>query len=203
MPRPDKHRGALVAGAGRSLQINGYASTSIAALLEGANAANGSLYHHFPGGKKDLALTALEVAALAVDRSLAEALERTPDPGAAVEAWIDALIRQLERDPLAGCPVAPTAVEGAATDEDLRLAAHAAFERWRTRLEGALEGPRAATTARVVLSAIEGALLLDRTARSTENLKALRASVRSLVEMPSPSHGDDPRSGETAGGPAC
>ena len=63
MPRPDRHRAELVAAAGRLLRRQGYSNTSVTDLLQAAGATNGSLYHHFPRGKEDLARAAIDVAA--------------------------------------------------------------------------------------------------------------------------------------------
>jgi TetR/AcrR family transcriptional repressor of lmrAB and yxaGH operons len=182
VPRPDRHREPLVAAAATSLRQRGYAATSVGEVLRQADATNGSLYHHFPGGKADLADAALTAAGAAVDRALATALERSPTPAAAVRGWIDALIAGLRGDPRDGCPIATPAVELSATNERLRATAAAAFARWTRTLADGLGGDEAALrTARVVLAAIEGALLLDRIARTTDNLEAVRDGVPDLL----------------------
>ena len=40
-------------------QTQGYHGTGVSEILERARAPKGSLYHHFPGGKEELAITAL------------------------------------------------------------------------------------------------------------------------------------------------
>lgn len=188
MPRPDRHREALLTAAGHLLRRRGYAATTAADVLAGAGATNGSLYHHFPGGKQELARAALDAAGEHVEAGLRAALARAPEVATAVERWVGELVTALEEDPLDGCPVAPTAVEAAALGEALRVSAADAFARWTSALAEALEpalGPVAATArARVLLSTIEGALLLDRTAGGTAHLRAVRGSLRTLVDAP-------------------
>lgn len=179
MPRPDRHREPLVAAAATALRRQGYAGTSVGAVLEAAGATNGSLYHHFPSGKAGLAQAAIEASAARIDGLLRAALAHAP-PAAALRLWIDGLENELRRDPRDGCPIGTPAVELAATDDGLREVAAAAFALWTATLTDALDGDE--TTARVVLSAIEGALLLDRTARGTEHLAALRRTVGRLVD---------------------
>jgi len=185
VPRPDRHRAELVAAAGRLLRRQGYSGTSISELLQAAGATNGSLYHHFPSGKEDLARAAIDTAADQVEAALHETFDSTNDPVAATQSWIDTMIANLELDPRDGCPVAPTAMDTVGISEPLRLAAAAAFERWSDVLEQTLARTRdprtAAAQARVLLSAIEGALLLDRTAHATTNLQALRNAVPVLL----------------------
>ena len=185
MPRPDRHRDDLVAATGQLLRRQGYAGTSVSDFLDAAGAANGSLYHHFPGGKEELASAAIEAAAEQVETALLSAFDGTDDVVVAAQRSIDGMIAAFEADPRDGCPVAPTAVDAAGISEPLRLAAAAAFARWSGVFEHALRRTRdadtAAAQARVLLSAIEGALLLDRTSHGTEHLKALRDAVPTLL----------------------
>jgi TetR/AcrR family transcriptional repressor of lmrAB and yxaGH operons len=185
VPRPDRHRADLVAATGRLLRRRGYSGTTVNDFLEAAGAANGSLYHHFPGGKEELASTAIEAAAEEVEAALLSAFDGTDDVVVAVQRSIDGMIAAFEVDPRDGCPVAPTAVDAAGISEPLRLAAAAAFARWSGVFERALARNRDAETAagqaRVLLSAIEGALLLDRTSHGTEHLEALRDALPMLL----------------------
>jgi TetR/AcrR family transcriptional regulator, lmrAB and yxaGH operons repressor len=188
MARPDRHRAALLAATGQLLRRQGYAGTSVNDFLDAADATNGSLYHHFPRGKEELAHAAIDAAAEQVQDALLAAFDATEDPVAAAQHSIDGMIAAFEADPRDGCPVAPTAIDAAGISEDLRLAAAAAFARWSGVFEHALRRSRDADTAvaqaRVLLSAIEGALLLDRTSHGTTHLKALRDALPTLLAIP-------------------
>jgi len=52
--RSDATRDALVASARRLFGSRSYAEVSLAEIVESSNVTKGALYHHFPGGKKDL-----------------------------------------------------------------------------------------------------------------------------------------------------
>ena len=175
----------MVAATGQLLRRRGYSGTSVSDFLDAAGAANGSLYHHFPGGKEELASAAIEAAAEQVEAALQSAFEATDDVVVAAQRSIDVMIAAFEADPRDGCRVAPTALDAAGISEPLRLAAAAAFARWSSVFERALARTRDADTAAaqalVLLSSIEGALLLDRTSHSTEHLKALRDAVPTLL----------------------
>jgi TetR/AcrR family transcriptional repressor of lmrAB and yxaGH operons len=187
VPRPDLHRAALIAAAARLLRRQGYAATGLSDILVAAGAPNGSLYHHFPGGKEELAIAAVSASAAAVQGALVVAVEEEPDVGAALERWIGGLIAGLEAEPRDGCPVAPVALEAAVVSEPLRRVSAAAFAAWVAVIAEALAAHRDRTVAlrqaRVALSAVEGALLLDRTARSTEHLAALCDDIGALVRL--------------------
>ena len=185
VPRPDRHRADLVAATGQLLRRRGYSGTSVSDFLDAAGAANGSLYHHFPGGKEELASAAIEAAAEQVEAALLSAFDATDDVVIGAQRSIDGMIAAFEADPRDGCPVAPTAFDAAGISEPLRIAAAAAFARWLGVFEHALARTRdpdtAAAQARVLLSAIEGALLLDRTSQGTANLQALRDAIPMLL----------------------
>lgn len=185
--RPDRHRPQLVAAATALLRRQGYAATSVGDVLAASGATNGSLYHHFPGGKEDLARAAVDTVGGQIEAGLRHVLaEADGDLLGALRTWIDGLVAALEDDPRNGCPVAPTAIEAAGISESLRESAAGAFGRWTAALEEALAAAGrpdadAAARARVLLAAIEGALLLDRTAQTTEHLRALRAALPALL----------------------
>lgn len=190
MPRPDRHRADLVAATIQLLRRQGYLGTSLTEFLRAADATNGSLYHHFPGGKEELARAAIDAVAAQVEAALQRTLDATDDIASATQTWIDGLIAALESDPRDGCAVTPTAIEAASISEPLRMTAAAAFARWSDVFERSLARTRdadmASAQARVLLSSIEGALLLDRTAHGTSHLEALRAAVPVLLVREQP-----------------
>ncbi|MGV7591984.1 TetR/AcrR family transcriptional regulator, partial [Mycobacterium kansasii] len=49
----------LVVAMGELLRRQGYGATTVKQLTEAAGATMGSLYHHFPGGKPEVAAAAL------------------------------------------------------------------------------------------------------------------------------------------------
>ncbi len=83
----------------------------------------------------------------------------------------------------AGCPVVAVAVESPEDGPDLRDAALAAFERWRSALARGLEASgieatRANELGTLVIAAFEGGLILSRTYRSLAPLDSVRRELR-------------------------
>lgn len=186
MPRPDHSRKQLVAATARLLQRQGYAATSVADILRTSGATSGSLYHHFPGGKEQVATAALRASAAVVEGELLRAMHSGYRVAEAVQGWVAGRARELDGDPSAGCPVAPTALEAAHASEALRSEADRAFTRWSEVLRDALvaEGrgvAEAEATATMVLAAVEGALLLSRTAGTADALWSLSERIPTLL----------------------
>jgi TetR/AcrR family transcriptional repressor of lmrAB and yxaGH operons len=185
VPRPDQSRDRLVATAATLLRRRGYAAMATTDVLRDSGVTSGSLYHHFPAGKEDLAVAALEASTQAVEQQLISVLAAHRSTAAALRDWLGQLAAALDADIRDGCPVAPTALESVHASERLRVAAARAFECWAAPLSqhlqvGGWPAGQAREVALVVLSVIEGALLISRT---TGNTEALTAAGRQLVAL--------------------
>ncbi|WP_109505298.1 TetR/AcrR family transcriptional regulator [Nocardioides speluncae] len=162
----------------------GVAATSMRDIVDHGGAPRGSIYHHFPGGKQQLALEATEFAgdfiASLLDALAAEAPEAAVDKF--VGYWRSALTEKEFQD---GCPVASAAVSGTETPE-ARAAAGRAFGRWedilaRALTERGVPAARAGSLATLVIAAVEGALIMARAQRSDEPLRAVATELRGLL----------------------
>lgn len=167
------------------LQRCGVLGTVFADVLADSGAPRGSVYHHFPGGKAQLAEEATRYAGDAIGQSL----QATLVEGDLVDAldrisgfWLAAV---QESDFDAGCAVAAGALDPE-PDSGARRAAAEAFVDWEQQLMGALvehgvDAEAARGFATLAISAIEGALILARAQRSVEPLERVTATLRSLA----------------------
>jgi AcrR family transcriptional regulator len=169
-PEPKRRDGRerLLEGAGRLLAEKGYAGMELRDVAERGSAPRGSIYHHFPGGKAQLAAEAAEADGLRVRKSIEASLaERGLKETLA--AFGEMFRRRAADHPeRIGCPVAAAAL-ARPEDPALAAAATAAFQSWEGAIAAALEAegvkPRqAATFAGLVVSTIEGALVRTRAA---------------------------------------
>lgn len=180
-------RERLIADAAKLFQRQGYAATGVKQLLSASSAFNGSLYHHFPAGKEQLAVAVVGQTGGQVGSSLKAVLDRATSVRAGLDRWIQLLAQQLEATGgLEGCPIAPLAMEAAASSDSIRNAADSQFVAWTQIIASALEdegrAPRdAAALALMLLSAIEGALLLSRTSQNPSALDAVRKGLHVLL----------------------
>jgi TetR/AcrR family transcriptional repressor of lmrAB and yxaGH operons len=180
-------RDRLIESAARLFRRQGYAATGVKQLLDGSGTVNGSLYHHFPGGKEQVAVAVAERAGQEVEAALKKLLADAGSVHTALDLWITWLTRTLEASAgLDGGPNAPLAVEAPTASEPIRRAVAAQFAAWATTISVALreEGRPADEADRlglVLLSAIEGALLLSRTSGDVAALQALRPTLAALL----------------------
>jgi AcrR family transcriptional regulator len=148
----------------------GYSGTGLKQVVAEAQAPFGSLYHHFPGGKQQLADEVIRaggaffqalVTAVYDEESTAEASVRAVFRGAA-----ETLAATDFQD---ACPITTVALEVASTNDDLRRATAEVFEQWTVALTERL-GDRGRALA--VLAALEGAFVLCRAQRTVEPMLA-------------------------------
>jgi AcrR family transcriptional regulator len=163
-------RARLLKGARQLLAEKGYAGMELRDVATRGKAPRGSIYHHFPGGKRQLAAEAAtlegsEIRQL-IERSLAErGLKET------LTLFGEIFRRRVADHPeRIGCPVAAAAL-ARPEDPTLAAAATAAFQSWERPIAGALEeegveAVEAETFAGLVVSTVEGALLRARAAGS-------------------------------------
>ena len=171
------------------IQTSGYSGTGLNAVIEHASAPKGSVYFHFPDGKEGLGVAAVERAATQFEALIAEAAASTGSAAEAARAVIEALATIVsESDYRAGCPVSVVTLEMGAENERLRQACATAFESWITPtaalLEaGGVDAEEARSLATVVVSTIEGAVIVSRALQSTEPLRSAADVVSTLIDL--------------------
>ncbi|WP_328935267.1 MULTISPECIES: TetR/AcrR family transcriptional regulator [unclassified Streptomyces] len=167
----------------------GYVGTSPKAILERSGAGQGSMYHHFKGGKPDLALAAIRRTAEEL-RATAEAV--LVGPGTPYER-IEAYLRR-ERDVLRGCPVGRLTMDpDVIASAELREPVDETLDAIRERLAGIVEegkeqgqfGPEldGEEIAATILATVQGGYVL---ARASGSPAAFDTGVRGLLSLLSP-----------------
>ncbi|WP_168703235.1 TetR/AcrR family transcriptional regulator [Gordonia paraffinivorans] len=181
----------IVAGMIELLRRQGYAATGMKQIVEAGQAPIGSIYHHFPGGKRDVAAAALRQSGAAYAELVTMLLAPIDDPAEGVESAFVAAADTIE---FAGwlnmCPVATVAGEVADTEPALREAAGEVMASWIDSgtsmfVARGIPEPDARSLTFALVSALEGAFVMARTLRSTEPIlaagRAMGAYARSLA----------------------
>ncbi|HEY7622216.1 MAG TPA: TetR/AcrR family transcriptional regulator [Solirubrobacteraceae bacterium] len=177
-------RERMIVSAGALFGERGYAATGLRDVVAHSSTPRGSIYHHLPGGKAELARAVLERAAADVSAAFAPG---DGDPIAALRAFLDGWRDALERsDYRTGSPILAIALE---PDDQTgaRDAAAAAFERWADAFAATLQADgvkrkKAARLALLSVAAIEGAVVMSRARGDTEPLDAVGRELEAAIE---------------------
>src|SRR6202007_3228475 len=109
MPRPDRSRAALMDTAATLFRRQGYAATGLNQILDEARVKAGSLYHHFPQGKQELAAAVVDTAGGAIEQLLRRFLASDRSVADIVDRWIDLLVAGLAGGHRGSLPLEPIA----------------------------------------------------------------------------------------------
>lgn len=181
-------RERIVRATSRLIQRQGYEATGLKQISQEAAATLGSVYHFFPGGKRELATEAIGHGEKEFAEFLTAVFDREDDPAAAIVACARDLATGLrESDWLDGCPVTTAALESAGRVPEIQQAAENAYENWRTLVRAKLEragitGEVAHDLAHSVINLLEGAELSAQVSRSTAPLEIAGRHLAVLID---------------------
>ncbi|MFE3850227.1 TetR/AcrR family transcriptional regulator [Streptomyces griseorubiginosus] len=181
-------RERMVFSAAQLIRRGGVSAAGMRDVAAHAGAPRGSLQHYFPGGKEQLVNEAVGWAGRYASRRVARFLAALPTPTPSglfaemVRQWTD----EYETSGFAGgCPVAAATADCAESTDSTRQAASAAFAHWHGSVAAALVDmgvppERAPSLATLMLSSLEGAILL---ARAERDVRALTTVSRELAPL--------------------
>jgi TetR/AcrR family transcriptional regulator, lmrAB and yxaGH operons repressor len=190
MPRSTDARENALETAERLFRIQGYAATGLNQILEESTAPKGSFYHHFPGGKAQMAEEALAAYAAKGDALIAHIAARSgADAAAFVTALAGAFAAEMERSGWTlGCMAQNFAGELAPGDARWTARLAEVFGGWSRAIAAALraggvEKKRATALAVSLLAALEGARTLARVQQSRAPFDRVAESFRLLARV--------------------
>lgn len=169
------------------LRERGAAGVTVDAVLAHSGAPRGSVYHHFPGGRNEMILGAVRQAGDYITAMVGESVAEG-DARRMVERLVAFWKRALTKTEFrAGCPVAAMALDSRDLVPDADEVVREIFARWLAGLAEVLrasgfEAPRAQRLATVVVSAIEGAIILCRANHDLGPLDDVLVEIAPLLE---------------------
>ena len=180
-------RDRFLATTARLLERQGYSATGLNQIVEESQAPKGSLYYYFPAGKEQLAAEAVVRQGQAVAAHIQARLAVVDDPAEAIAAFA----RDLAGDIAAGSfcnggPITSSALESTSGVEQLRVACAQVYQQWQDVFTAKLgtsgfSAERSASLAAVCVAAIEGGIVLSRTAHDTTALERVGDELAALL----------------------
>jgi TetR/AcrR family transcriptional repressor of lmrAB and yxaGH operons len=169
----------------------GYAAVSLIEVVQRAHAPRGSIYYHFPGGKRQLSVEVAESWRTVLEQVVARLGSQADGAESFLLAYIDHFRTLITSADFAGsCPMVSLSTDvGTQGSEELRAAVARTFttiiDRVATELQvKGVDRARAQVIASTVVSATQGALTISRVTRSGRPFEQIQAVVPSLLADP-------------------
>ncbi len=186
--KSEKTQRKLIESTARLLRTRGYAATGLSAIVAESGVPKGSLYHHFPGGKEELAAAAVSHSGDSIVTTLTKMADAAGEPVRAMRDFCNHYIAQLRAsDYRRGCPLATVTLEAAADVDAVHEACAGAFddivELFSERLERVgVPAEKAEQAAHFTVSSIEGALILVKASRDTRAIEIVRDQLTAQLD---------------------
>lgn len=157
-------RGDVVPALAEIFREHGFAGASLSEITKGTGLGKGSLYHHFPGGKNEMARAVLDDVAGWFETNVFLPLREGEDPVAGIDAMFRAVVRFFHSGRRV-CLVGAFALDD--TRDRYAAEIRTYFAAWVRALASALRrsglnASSARATAEEVVAGIQGALVLAR-----------------------------------------
>jgi TetR/AcrR family transcriptional regulator, lmrAB and yxaGH operons repressor len=197
-PRENRTKQMMIRAAADLMQRRGYVGTGVAEILSQAGAPRGSLYYHFPGGKREIALEAIAYAR----RVFARDLDRIAAESHSLDVYLAALGALSKRDLIssnfdASCPIAAAALDVPNEETEILAACAETFNFWSHSIAEGLARhivgeAQTASLGALFLRALFGAAMAARAARDAQIIDDTIAQLRLLIVQPSKKLRSDP-----------
>lgn len=169
----------MIDAAKSGFRAHGMVATGFTEVLAASGAARGAIYHHFPGGKEELAAAVVASTADNVEVAIRALFATSASPHDALMAAVDLVASAVDQRQGFGCAIAPAVLEASGSRAILD-GADDAFIRWQRAIrEGfeafgdaaSMDGPGTDAIAALVVASLEGALILSRAAGSSQPVR--------------------------------
>lgn len=177
MPKKSNSRDTVVETASRLFFSQGYHATGLNQIIKESDSPKGSLYYYFPDGKEELALACIENTRMLVLEKLNQHFANKSKAVEAIQAFILSVGEDAVEAEFEGfIPFSFwAAVETSCISDRLRIASQSVFKDWQDLIAAKLEqegmgAEKSAEVASVVISTLEGALILSITNRDEKPL---------------------------------
>jgi TetR/AcrR family transcriptional regulator, transcriptional repressor for nem operon len=184
-------RKRIVAAAASLFNRYGFEGASLKALMEATGLEKGGIYRHF-SGKEELAVEAFDYAWNAARQARLHDLDAVANKVDRLKRWVANFVERRGPVP-GGCPLLNTAMDADDGNPMLRERVRHALREWRARLQGIIKlGIEAGEIKRKVdpqklatlmISSLEGALMMSRLERNSDALLAVQAHLNTYLEV--------------------
>jgi TetR/AcrR family transcriptional regulator, transcriptional repressor for nem operon len=190
MTKGEQTRQRVVQEAAKLFNQRGYEGSSLQDIMEATGLEKGGIYRHF-SSKDELAEEAFKYAWSVVSQARSKGIDELQNPLDQLRQFVRNFIEIRPGLP-GGCPLLNTAIESDDGNPVLRKQALAALRNWRSKLtalaqsgieQGSIRRHTAPeTVAIVIISCLEGALMMSRLERDNTSLLRVQEHLSAYLD---------------------
>jgi TetR/AcrR family transcriptional repressor of nem operon len=191
MRKGEQTRQEIIRKAAPIFNQRGYDGAALSDLMKSTGLEKGGIYRHFEN-KEQLAAEAFDYAWRETVEARTHDLDSIPNSVDRLKQWIANFVERRGAIP-GGCPLLNTAVDSDDGNSVLRERAREALRGWRDSLVAVIRAgikareirPRveAKNLATLIISSLEGAIMVCRLERSDESLRTVRTHLDKYLEI--------------------
>jgi TetR/AcrR family transcriptional regulator, transcriptional repressor for nem operon len=191
MRKGEQTRREIIRKAAPIFNQRGYDGAALSDLMKSTGLEKGGIYRHFEN-KEQLAAEAFDYAWRETVEARTHDLDSIPNSVDRLKQWIGNFVERRGAIP-GGCPLLNTAVDSDDGNSVLRERAREALRGWRDSLVAVIRAgikareirPRveAKNLATLIISSLEGAIMVCRLERSDESLRTVRTHLDKYLEI--------------------
>ncbi len=184
-----KKRDKIIETTSELMERQGYHGTGLNQIIQESGSPKGSLYYYFPDGKDQITEEALRQTGRQVLANIESTLAKHDSAADGVARLLEIISMRIEESDFeAGGPLTTVALETAASSERLRKVCDEIYAAWKEAFVSKLEDEgidagQAGAISDVIMSSIEGGVVLSRTRRDTAPLTSIAEQVRKLIDL--------------------
>lgn len=173
--------------ASRLFEVKGYNATGLNEILAESGAPKGSLYYHFPKGKEQLALEAINLAGKKIKLNLQKHLERTEDPVEGIVSNFEHLAEVIDTEKKTrDMSISLIALETYLTSEVLRKACEEIFDSLENiyaekLIKSGMDRDKASELSAIIGAMTEGGITLSLTKKNGNPLRLIAKQISKII----------------------
>ena len=175
--------------ASRLFEIKGYNATGLNEILAESGAPKGSLYYHFPKGKEQLALEAINLAGEKIKDNIKNTLDNIENPVEAIRCNIENIATIIDNEQKTrDISISLIALETYLTSEILRKACEEIFTSLENiyaekLIKSGMNKDKAYELGGAIAAMIEGGITLSLTKKNGNSLRLIAKQIPNLINI--------------------
>ncbi|HWS22917.1 MAG TPA: TetR/AcrR family transcriptional regulator [Anaerolineales bacterium] len=181
------NREKILLCSGILMEKRGYCGTGLNEIIQNSGAPKGSLYYYFPDGKEQIASEVAIRAGEIIAQRIRDMSKIYSEPSEVIFEFLKQIAKKMEENDFhSGSTITMMAMESVTQSKRINQACQEAYLTIINALkellmDGGVEAERAQGMAEIIISAIEGGIILSRTFQSPDYIRRVADRIKQML----------------------